>query len=78
MDPDHTQRLVGPDLGLNCLQRLYADDTSRKRVDLNYSPLFFCPESAVCFLYLLHIFRLDFIPEANTMIPDQTAAFGAV
>ena len=23
LDPDHAQRLVGPDLGPNCLQRLY-------------------------------------------------------
>ena len=29
LDPDQTRRLVGSDLGPNCLQRLSADDTSR-------------------------------------------------
>ena len=28
LDPDQTRPNVGPDLGLNCLQRLLADDTS--------------------------------------------------
>ena len=32
LDPDQARRFVGPDLGLNCLQRLTADDTSRQRV----------------------------------------------
>ena len=26
LDPDQVRRFVGPDLGLNCLQRLSADD----------------------------------------------------
>ena len=30
MDPDQAQRFVGPDLGPNCLQRLSADDKSRR------------------------------------------------
>ena len=29
LDPDQARRLVGPDLGQNCLQELSADDTSR-------------------------------------------------
>ena len=29
-DPDLARRFVGRDLGLNCLQRLSADDTSRQ------------------------------------------------
>ena len=29
VDPDHTGHFIGPDLFLNCLQRLSADDTSR-------------------------------------------------
>ena len=32
LDPDQARHFVGPDLGLNCLQRLSADDTSK----LNY------------------------------------------
>ena len=32
LDPDQAQRFVGPDLGPNCLPRLSADDTGRKRV----------------------------------------------
>ena len=31
LDPDQARQNVGPDLGLNCLQRLSADDTSRQR-----------------------------------------------
>ena len=31
LDPDQARHFVGPDLGPNCLQRLSADDTSRKR-----------------------------------------------
>ena len=27
LDPDQARRFVGPDLGPNCLQMLYADDT---------------------------------------------------
>ena len=41
-----------------------------------HSTSILCPEKVVCFLHLLHIFvhfRLDFIMEANTMDPDQTA-----
>ena len=32
MEPEQARQNVGPDLGLNCLQRLSADDTSRQRV----------------------------------------------
>ena len=32
LDPDQARRLVGPDLGPNCLPRLSADDTGRQRV----------------------------------------------
>ena len=31
LDADQDLCLVGPDLGLNCLQRLSADDTSEER-----------------------------------------------
>ena len=37
LDPDQARRLVGPDLGPNCLQTLSADDTSRQRVKMIYS-----------------------------------------
>ena len=33
LDPDQARHLVGPDLGQNCLQRLSADNTSRRRVN---------------------------------------------
>ena len=33
LDPDQVRRFVGPDLGLNCLQRLTADDISRQIVN---------------------------------------------
>ena len=32
LDPDQARRLVGPDLGPNCLPRLSADDTGRQGV----------------------------------------------
>ena len=32
-DPDQARHFVGPDLGLNCLQRLSADDTIRQRAN---------------------------------------------
>ena len=32
LDSDQARQNVGPDLGLNCLQRFSADDTSRLRV----------------------------------------------
>ena len=34
LDPDHAQHFIGPDLCLNCLQRLSADDTSKQRVNM--------------------------------------------
>ena len=34
LDTDQARRLVGPNLGPNCLQRLSADDISRRRSDL--------------------------------------------
>ena len=33
LDPDQARHFVGPDLGPNCLQKLSADDNSRKRVN---------------------------------------------
>ena len=33
-DPDQARRFVEPGLGQNCLQRLTADDTSRRTVKL--------------------------------------------
>ena len=46
----------------------------------------FCPENSICILCLTHIQNVyiqvhyghDFIMEANTMNPDQTAPLGAV
>ena len=32
LDPDQARHFVGPDLDPNCLQRLFADDTSGHRV----------------------------------------------
>ena len=33
LDPDQARHFAGPDLGLNCLQKLSADDTSGHRVN---------------------------------------------
>ena len=33
LDPDQARQIVGPDLGLNCLQRLSADDKSRGKLE---------------------------------------------
>ena len=35
LDPDQARRIVGPDLGPNCLPKLSADDTGRQRVNQN-------------------------------------------
>ena len=32
LDPDQARHFVRPDLGSNCLQRLPADDTCRRRI----------------------------------------------
>ena len=32
LDPGQARHFVWPDLGLNCLQKLSADDTSRQRI----------------------------------------------
>ena len=40
LDPDQARRIVGPDLGPNCLPRLSADDTGRQRVKLVYEMTF--------------------------------------
>ena len=34
LDTDQARRFVGPDLGLNCLQRLSADDAGRQRNEI--------------------------------------------
>ena len=36
LDPDQARRIVGPDLGPNCLPRLSADDTGRQRVNISF------------------------------------------
>ena len=36
LDPDQARRIVGPDLGPNCLPRLSADDTGRQRVHVMF------------------------------------------
>ena len=33
LDPDQARHFVGPDLGPICLQRLWADNTSRQRIN---------------------------------------------
>ena len=33
LDLDQAQQFVGPDLGLNCLQKLSSDDTSRHKIN---------------------------------------------
>ena len=35
LDPDQARRLVGPDLGPNCLPMLSADDTGRQFIQFN-------------------------------------------
>ena len=35
LNPDQVRRFVWSDLGPNCLQRLWADDTSKQRVNIN-------------------------------------------
>ena len=42
LDPDQAQRIVGPDLGPNCLPKLSADDTGRQRVKEMFSFWQFC------------------------------------
>ena len=39
LDPDQARRIVGPDLGPNCLPRLSADDTGRQRVKMVFESL---------------------------------------
>ena len=36
LDPDQAQHFVRPDLGINCLQRLSADNTSMQRVNISW------------------------------------------
>ena len=36
LDPDQAQRIVGPDPGPNCLQKLSADDSRRKLIRRPY------------------------------------------
>ena len=38
LDPNQARRIVGPDLGPNCLPRLSANDTGRQRVKVNNIP----------------------------------------
>ena len=49
LDPDQAQQNTGPDLGLNCLQRLSADDTSMQRVRAGFLiiSLKICIETAI-------------------------------
>ena len=41
LDPDQARHFVGPDLALNCLQTLTADDTSRQIVH-SYFQFYIC------------------------------------
>ena len=48
LDPDQARRFAGPDLGLNCLQRLLADDTSKQRVLTGSGVIYHVALHAVC------------------------------
>ena len=37
LDPDQARHFVGPDLGPNCLQKLSADDTTDKELEIKHS-----------------------------------------
>ena len=63
LDPDQAQRIVGPDLGPNCLPRLSADDTGRQRILKNYTEagcivlhLEYNLHLPLCFKVLLQLF----------------------
>ena len=48
LDPDQVRRIVGPDLGPNCLPRLSADNIGRQRVkdygsEINLSLVYISP-----------------------------------
>ena len=36
LDLDQARQFVGPDLGLNCLKRLLADNTGRQKIKKNF------------------------------------------
>ena len=56
-DPDHALRFVRPDLGLNCLQMLAADDTSRQSYYFQFSILL--PIIRMCDRVILLLIRKD-------------------
>ena len=66
LDPDQARQSVGPDLGPNCLQRLSADDTNRKRVKSVSGMYIFCDFIGIflrikCIdLYVFQCFSLHF------------------
>ena len=67
---------VSPD-GLCSSLVLYSFSHYKQNFKLNSYPVtIFCPENAVCFLCLLHIFKCtsDFFKEANNIKIDQTAS----
>ena len=50
LDPDQARRIVGPDLGPNCLPRLSADDTGRQRVNVSLgTACLMCVQIILCF-----------------------------
>ena len=76
LDPDKDRNSVGPDLDPNRSQKLSADDkstTSKKGVNL---PKYFAWEMSsahyACCIYS-NALQSNFIIDANTMNPDQTA-----
>ena len=71
LDPDQARHSVGPDLGLNCLQRLSADDTCRQRVN-SYKPNFSCrPEE--CRHILTQFGHREITPESVARVLGMMA-----
>ena len=68
LDPDHTRRLVGPDLDLNCLQWLSADDTSRKIITNHISSTCIRLSSVSYCCYLLFILPIIFVQKMSSAI----------
>ena len=52
LDPDRAQHFVGPYLGVNCLQRLLADDTSRQLVCKVYF------DKKIVFAYIIALYMI--------------------
>ena len=85
LDHDQARRVVGPNLGPNCLPRLSADDIDRQRVKYCNSPKFWIPKYCcnhpkilTNWLYSREMSPKDADGIANSEDPDQTAPLEAV